>query len=149
MPATRGPVPKRDEDRLRNNAPDVPITKVAMSGKVKVPPCPPRVHQIARDWYGSLKESGQSKYFEPSDWAAALLVCREMSRHLENQRPSSEWFKAIWAAMNDLLSTEAHRRRVRMEVERGERGRADEPPDPENEATDPAKVVHLDHYRGL
>jgi hypothetical protein len=138
-----GPVGKRDADRRRRNKPAIATNTVEMAGEIKIPRLPPNVHRIAKEWWQSLKISGQSKYFEPSDWAAALFIVHELDRHLRNHRPSPEWLKAIWTAMNDLLTTEAARRRVRMEVERNK------PDTDEDDEGEYASVARLDDYRAL
>ena len=134
----RGPVPKRSSERRRRNKDGRP-EKVPppKSGEVKAPPASRDWHPIARAWYRSLKESGQARFYEPSDWQAARYVAEVMSRHLAAERPSAQLFTGIWSAMTDLLTTEAARRRVRIEVERG----AGEPEGP------PAGVTALDDYR--
>jgi len=114
----RGPVPKRTAERRRRNA--VPgETTVHMPGRVRVPSLPATAHPIARRWYLSLKQSGQSQFFEPSDWAAALLVAETMTKLLTARRFSAQLFSGVWAAMEDLMTTEQARRRARLEVERG------------------------------
>lgn len=118
MTATRGPVPKRSTERRRRNL--VPgETTVRMEGEVKPPPLPRGTHTIARRWYESLKVSGQSKFFEPSDWASAVLVAESMTKLLTGRRFSAPLFTGIWSAMEDLMTTEQSRRRARLEVERG------------------------------
>jgi hypothetical protein len=136
---TRGPVPSRDDQRRRRNKPDVATTKVEMTGEVEAPDVDPAWHPIAIDWYKSLGDSGQSRYFEPSDWAAARLVAHDLSRHLVNKRPSSQWFAAVWSAMADLLTTEGSRRRVRMEIERK----------PDADEGELASVTPIDRYSNL
>jgi hypothetical protein len=136
---TRGPIPKRDAERRRRNKPDVETDTVQIVGDVDVPDVDPTWHAIATDWYRSLAKSGQSKRFEPSDWAAARLVAHDMTRHLNSARFSSQALAALWSAMTDLLTTEGARRRVRMEIER-------KPPKDDGE---PAKVTRLDDYRDL
>ena len=115
-----GPLPKRIEERRRRNA--VPgETVVEMAGEVVPPELPkmtPAVHPVAAGWYESLKASGQSLYFEPSDWAAAVVVTLAMSKNLRAKRFSGELFGQVWGAMNDLLTTEAARRRARIQVRR-------------------------------
>jgi hypothetical protein len=113
-----GPIPKRDAERRRRNKPDTDTTTVEMTGEVVAPDVDRSWHPLAREWYESLAKSGQSKYFEPSDWAAARILAHDMTRHLANRRPSSQWFAAVWSAMADLLTTEGSRRRVRMEIVR-------------------------------
>lgn len=137
----RGPIPKRDDERRRRNKPDAATTTVEVTGEVKSPDIDPDWHEIAVDWYRSLSNSAQSRFFEPSDWAAARLLAHDMTRHLNSGRPSSQWFASLWSAMGDLLTTEASRRRVRMEIKRS-------PEKPAN-AGEGATVTRLDHYRDL
>lgn len=117
-----GPIAKRSTERRRRNI--VPgETVIRKTARVVVPGLPKKgsdedVHPIARRWYNSLKASGQSEYFEPSDWAAALYVCEAMTKNLSG-RFSAQLFAVVWAAMEDLLTTEQARRKARIEVERG------------------------------
>lgn len=115
----RGPVPKRSTERRRRNKEGTPDTVRAIVETVAVPAPLTTWHPIAKAWYESLESSGQSKFFEPSDWAAAQYVAESMSVNLKQRRFSSQLFAAVWDAMEDLLTTEAARRRVRMEIERG------------------------------
>ena len=79
---SRGPIPKRDEERRRANKPAVPTDAPEVHGDVTVPEADPEWHPIARRIYDSLRASGQSKFYEPSDWAAAFMVCESLSRDL-------------------------------------------------------------------
>lgn len=134
--ATRGPVPKRSTERRRRNKESETEVTVVAGGMVKPPEADPEWHEIAADWFNSLRDSGQAQFFEPSDWQAARFVAEVMTRNLNGGKFSSVLFAAVWAAMNDLLTTEASRRRVRMEIER----------DPNGEQQ-PAGVVALADYR--
>ena len=132
---TPGPVPKRStERRRRNKESEVEIVK-PLTGKVEQPAPDPKWHPIALDWYESLSESGQAQFYEPSDWQAARLVAVVMSKNLRQKQFSSVLFASVWAAMGDLLTTEADRRRVRMEIERG------------GEPGEPASVTAIADYR--
>jgi hypothetical protein len=111
-----GPVPKRSTQRRRRNAPNVET--VAATGTVAVPPTPSGLHPIAARWFDSLKESGQSTWYEPSDWAAAELVAHAMTKMLRARKFSSMAFTAVWSAMGELLTTEGARRRAKVEIER-------------------------------
>ena len=92
-------------------------------------------HPIVRDWYESLAASGQSEFYEPSDWMTARLLAEAMSRELSPQPMTvmtesgpdvkmvslppkgaslSAWFKA----MSSLLVTEGDRRRMQVELAR-------------------------------
>ena len=103
---------------------------------VVVAPDPdPAWHLIARDWFESLKTSGQAQFYEPSDWATARYVAQAMSVNLEQgSRMSLMMFSAVMGAMTELLTTEGARRRVRVELERGP-------------AEEPAAVAIMERYR--
>lgn len=115
----RGPLPRRTAERRRRNA-TPGATSVRMEGEVKPPPLPAGTHAIARRLYNSLKTSGQAAYFEPSDWAAALLAAEVTTRFLNSRRVNGQVFSGVWDAWKDLLVTEGARRRALLEVERGE-----------------------------
>lgn len=134
----RGPAPKRTRERLGHmtKAEKSATSTVVKVDRVVIPPCPSAAHPIARRWYNALKKSGQSDYFEPSDWAAALYVVEGITRNLEGTRFSAQLFATVWSAMESLLTTEQARRRARVEVERG----VSEPED---------KPTALDAYRKM
>jgi hypothetical protein len=142
----RGPVPKRSDQRRRRNAPEVPIEQApAAPGGVEVPPAHDRWHPIARDWYESLARSGQSAFYEPSDWATAVLIAESISRDLKPQvvgvHPETgepvmaaiplkgASLAAYLKAMTALLVTEGDRRRAAVELQR-----VRQDPDAEREA---------------
>jgi hypothetical protein len=130
------PTPKRSSERRRRNLESKP-DKVDAVGEVVAPEPSPDWHPIALAWYESLGESGQVCYFEPSDWAAAVYVAEAMSLQLTAVRPSAQLFTGVWQAMGDLMTTEAQRRRLRVEIERGQSA--------DGEA--PEGVTALDEYR--
>lgn len=118
---TRGPVPKRSDQRRRRNA-ESAVETIAVSPDeppVEAPPLGFVTHEVAMWFYESLATSGQARYYEDSDWAAARIATMELGRMLNSSKPSGQLFTAIWSAMGDLLATEASRRRVRMEIDRG------------------------------
>lgn len=116
-----GPVPKRsDQRRRRNTDAKGPVVKAKTAAK---PPAKgsadPNWHHIATEWFNSLAESGQSQFYEASDWALAKLTAEMMDRLLrQGEKPSAVMFTAIQSAMTDLLTTEGARRRARVELER-------------------------------
>lgn len=116
-----GPVPVRSEEKERNQNRDIAVESLVLNTDEEV--IAPEldiedVHPIALDWYNSLRTSGQSKYFEPSDWQTARLAAWMMNTMLKSSRPSSEVYKALGSVMADLLATEGARRRVRLEIVR-------------------------------
>jgi hypothetical protein len=113
----RGPVPKRTEMRRRVNKPDVPITK-ATAGRVVVPPSSDDWHPVARAWYESLALSGQSAFYEQSDWEQARVWTELLSHTLSSGKPSAMLVAAWSSGAAELLTTEGARRRARLELER-------------------------------
>jgi len=117
------------------------ITKAPAAKSVVAPVADDAWHRVARTWYDSLALSGQSRFYEPSDWATAFLIAESISRDLSEQVVGfTEKDGAIFAviplkgaslsaylkAMASLLVTEGDRRRSRVELERGAAVDADE-----------------------
>jgi hypothetical protein len=117
------------------------VTKAPSGAPVDLPDLPepdPNWHDIATDWYLSLRESGQAAFYEPSDWAMARYAAELMSRGLSSDRPpNGQYVAALNSVMTSLLTTEGDRRRARMELER-------RPTGPQL-----ASVKPLDAYRDL
>ena len=119
----RGPVGKRSEERRRRNKPDGPELVQALSGPPSDLPALPEPdgtwHDIAVDWYLSLRESGQAAFYQASDWATARYAAELMSRLLNSDRaPNGQLVAALNSVMGSLLTTEGDRRRARIELER-------------------------------
>lgn len=133
-----GPVPKRSSERRRRNKESRPEIVTIAGPAVQVPPAAPGWHEIAAGWYEALAASGQAKYFEPSDWAGARFIASELSAYCKTAvaKRSAVKFAALWAAMNDLLTTEGERRRVRIEIDRDTGGQEQ-----------PASVTAIADYR--
>jgi hypothetical protein len=72
------------------------------------------IHPVARKWYESLSESGQSEFYEPSDWTAAVLCAEAMDAYL--LEPNGSLLSQINAMMTNLLVTEGARRRASVEL---------------------------------
>ena len=117
---TRGPVGKRSEEQMGHRSKDekASVTKAPGASTVVMPESDPLWHPIATRWYEALGESGQARFYEPSDWAAAQYAAEAMSRNLLDGKFSAMLFSSVWSAMNDLLTTEGDRRRVRLELQR-------------------------------
>ena len=77
-----GPVPKRSDVRRRVNKPEIEIATGGRGARVPIPAVDPEWHPIAARWFEALGESGQSEFYEPSDWAHAFLLTSVMSRTL-------------------------------------------------------------------
>lgn len=148
---SRGPVPKRDAERRRykSQATDT----VAVEGQVAIPPADPKWHKIARSWYEALAVSGQSQFYEPSDWGTAYLIAESISRDLKPQAVGADpltgkvirarvplrgaSLAAYLKAMACLMVTEGDRRRASLEIRRS----AKEP--------ELASVSVMDEYRDM
>jgi hypothetical protein len=133
----RGPVPKR-RGEAHGHRPD--LTEKAPSGTPdgeKLGPEPPEwLDGFAREWYESLRVSGQAAFYEPSDWATAVFVARNMMA--EVRKPSAVLMAAILHGCTMLAVTEGDRRRIRIEL-----GRQNEGEDPDRAAG----VAVMDDWR--
>lgn len=155
----RGPVPKRSSQRRRQNKESEPEKVEAPAVEVERPAADEDWHPVARAWFESLAVSGQSVFYEPSDWATAVLVAESISRELKPQvvgmmtdengaqlEPAfavvpmkGAALSAYLKAMTSLLVTEGDRRRAGVELERASAGGS--------VAGDDAGVTELDEYR--
>ncbi len=73
---SRGPVPKRSEHSRshRSKAEQALVQKSsAPVAPVVQPPAEDGWHSMAADWYRSLAESGQARFYEASDWQTARI----------------------------------------------------------------------------
>lgn len=126
--STRGPVPKRSSQRRRTNSPD---TDKGVALPADIPEADAGWHPVARRWFDSLSVSGQSFWYQASDWATAYLLAESISRELKPQPVgNTEAGDVVWAslppkgaslaawlkAMSSLLVTEGDRRRMRIEL---------------------------------
>lgn len=118
---TRGPIPHRSDQRVRRNQDEGPIEKISTIGPVRVPELGIAYpHQLVSDMYESLKDSAQSRYYEPSDWQYARLCMYLLNDMLSKERISSVMVASVNQMLTALLMTEGDRRRVRLEVERNQ-----------------------------
>lgn len=124
-----GPVPKRSDQRRRRNKEGGEVERLEVANPMyDAPPSNPDWHWIAKDWYEALIESGQSHYFQPSDWATAVVLAESLS-HEFKRADDPETKKGISPMMlqtflseaGNLLTTEGQRRRLRLELIKAER----------------------------
>lgn len=137
---TRGPVGKRSDARLGHRAKDEAelVTKAPAAEAVTIPPADAEWHPVAQMVYASLSESGQKRFFEPSDWALAYLLCESISLDLKPQfvgfaasgrdQTEAEFaviplkgasLSAYLKGFGSLLMSEGDRRRAGIELQRG------------------------------
>ena len=128
MAGARGPIPKRDEERVRRNIPDNPTTTIPVIGTVVIPDLGDvsfggETHPIIEEMYESMKVSAAVKFFEPTDWTYARLTLLTLNQELiaakQQGRPIGAMkLSAINQMLSALLLTEGDRRRARLEIER-------------------------------
>lgn len=151
----RGPPPKRSNERRRRNKGSKP-TEGKAAPVVKRPAVARDWHPIAKRWFNSLADSGQSKFYEPSDWAMAYVVAESISRDLKPQvvavpektgEPVFEKvpmkgasLSAYLKAMTSLMVSEGDRRRAGIELTRPDANASEE-------EKDKGKVVAMKRYR--
>lgn len=137
---TRGPAPKRTDQRRRSNTPAGPKPRKAAGQRAEMPAPSETWHVIARDWYLSLAASGQHVFYELSDWMTAYAVAESMSREFSPQPvvgkegevtmvtfpPKAASITAWLSASAQLLATEGARRRAAVELERPSEGESEE-----------------------
>lgn len=114
----RGPAPKRSDQRVRRNEPGTKPAQVEQVGDVEIPAADESWHPTAAAWYASLQDSGQSRFYEPSDWQNAHYCAGLMSRSLTDEKVNAQLVAQVRGLMTDLLVTEGARRRVGLEVVR-------------------------------
>lgn len=120
-----GAVPKRDEDRLRRNktGEDGLVTERYNMDDEVVIPTAFFFNSYINDLWLALKQSVNVKFFEPTDWAYCKLVLKIMDDQLGNsdkvKMPSGQMLMVFDGMMSKMLLTEADRRRMKIEAERG------------------------------
>ena len=115
----RGPVPKRSEERVRRNKPEVPVDKIEVIGPVETPELNfPDPHPLTVDLYASLSQSAQSRFYELSDYQMARAILHFFDIEVKKGKASAQMVQTVFSQLTDLLLTEGARRRVRLEVER-------------------------------
>ena len=131
-----GPAPKRSAERTRTAAPKSGVARQGELRGVKIPPVDKNWNPRAKEFYNSLKTSGQADFYQNSDWAYARIVCDYLTRWYTN--PKAMDMVNIEAMMSKLGASEGARRSVlRVELEL-----------PEEEAPD-AQLYALNAYQTM
>ncbi|UXE05427.1 terminase small subunit [Mycobacterium phage Duplo] len=125
---TRGPIGKRDEERVRRNTPENPTETISMIGTVEIPELGDmsymgETHPLIEEMYDAIKQSAAVKFYEPTDWQFARLALYTLNQELIAAKHLGKPIGAMkLTAINQMLSalllTEGDRRRVRLEIER-------------------------------
>ena len=154
----RGPIPKTENELARPRERRGSDEQSTIHGERRPVtwdlPADPDWHPIATQLYESVKTSGQSDFWQDSDWAIFYSLCEDISyyktpskatainrktgeAHEYDKPRSGQMLQAIMSNLQDLLLTEGQRRRVRMELQE----KPEERPD--------LKVVAMDRHRDL
>uniref|UniRef100_A0AAU8GRZ6 Terminase small subunit n=1 Tax=Mycobacterium phage BabyBack TaxID=3158877 RepID=A0AAU8GRZ6_9CAUD len=129
---TRGPIGKRDEERVRRNVNENPTETIQVIGAVSIPELGDvshlgETHPLITEMYESITQSAAVKYYEPTDWQFARMTLFMLNQELiaaqHNGKPVGAMkLTAINQMLSALLLTEGDRRRVRLEIERNSSG---------------------------
>jgi len=126
-----GPIPNADADlarkRTRKGGDVKPLT-IGTRRPTRIPRVDPQWHPIAKNLFNAVKRSGQSDFYQDSDWWLLYSLCEDLSvyktpRHEEDDgtvwygRRSGQMLQTIMSSMERLLITEGDRRRVRIELQ--------------------------------
>lgn len=136
MPARR----KREEElaypREKNGAARVaPITHGELQPVTRRPLPDPQWHPIATGIYDSVQTSGEVSWYQDSDWWMLYNLCEELSDYKKQDRRNGQILSSILSALDNLLLTEAARRKARIELQR--------PPEPKPDLS----VVAINTYQ--
>jgi hypothetical protein len=97
---------------------------VSRRGTFPIPEASERWSPQARSWFNSLALSGQSEFFEASDWATAICAAQAYDRFL---RTDNAAILASFVRLSERLGcTIADRKRNRIELSDPEPADADE-----------------------
>ena len=115
-----GPVPKRSDQRAQSANTGKVIDKVQAFGVVRKPGLGlgDNPHPIITDFWNSVGESAQARYYEASDWQYFRVALHFLNSLLKTNKPSAQMLTVVNQMLTDLLVSEGSRRRVRMEIER-------------------------------
>jgi hypothetical protein len=93
-------------------------------GDIPIPNADPEWMPLARSWFNSLKLSGQSDFYEASDWATAVAAAKAYDIFLRTYNAS---ILASFVRLSERLgATITDRKRSRIELDDPEPADADE-----------------------
>lgn len=107
-------VPKRSDQRRRRNK--RPLEEAAAGQRPEPPEPPEHWNERAKGWLVGLQQSGQSEFYEASDWQLALVAGDLLTQFAATGRANLiEQFLKITTV---LLAAEGDRRRAYLELRR-------------------------------
>lgn len=118
--ASRGPVPNRDDDlarpRSRKGSDAQPVTR-GTAREAHAPEADPSWHPIALQLWDAVTASGQTDFYQQSDYAVLFSLCDDLSHFKSSAKRSAQMAQTIYSALGSLLVTEGDRRRARIELD--------------------------------
>lgn len=105
---------------------------LSAAGDIPIPKADPKWKPEARSWFNSLKLSGQSEYYEASDWATAVAAAQAYDVFLRTYNASI--FAQFVRLSERLGCTISDRKRSRIEL--GDPDPTDEDEDAADDAVD-------------
>ena len=127
-----GPIPKRT-DRPGGYRPEARAKKAAAGTDgisrpragaptlaTKQPPGARDWHPIAKRLWKAAGESGQSIYYEASDWAVLYSLMDDLTYYKNGAKRSGQMLQTIMSSLTTLLLTEGDRRRLQVELHKTE-----------------------------
>lgn len=127
---TRGPLPKRAEDRLRRNKdPQGPAreARVVTGLRVTVPSAEDWWSPTAKLMWRALKRDVKAGALEfiNSDWVQAHFIMGELTRYQESSRQNGQVLSSLFSGLTELGTTVGARRRMGIELSLSGPGVAD------------------------
>lgn len=116
-----GPVPKDPEERVRRNKTGedgIEVSTFQLDSTVAIPKFTFQHPSVQRIWT-SLQKSVNVKFFEPVDWAYAILILEQWQEELSDGKAIGAMkFTALVAALEKVVIVAADRRKLKIEVDR-------------------------------
>src|SRR5690606_11245961 len=102
--AARGPIGKREDEKVRRNKPDIPTLKIGASeGPVEHPPLDiPDAHPIIEDIYMAMVDANHAALYETTDWQYARFQLHFADKLLKSSRPSAQMLQTINQALGKI-----------------------------------------------
>lgn len=117
-----GPLPKNPEDRVRRNKTGedgLGDEVYELEGEVKPPAGIRFGEEVVQAMWEALKKSVNRQFYEPTDWAYAVLTLTQWDNVLKKgEVPGAMLLSALDGMLSKMLVTEADRRRLRIHARR-------------------------------
>lgn len=137
-----GPIPNRPEDLSRDRdsqrGDQIPISKGELRPVNDVPAPDSDWPDMVQELYLSAAVSGQSDFYQMSDWWLWYSLCEDLAYYKKMGRRSGQMLQTIYSSMTELLVSEGARRKARIILS-----------DPEPEEDDAVLLALVDYQEAL